>query len=111
MRTSTSTGAAAPAVADHAARMSGAMRERFIAVLLCGIIEQSAPGGISWRLCPHRPAMTDQQLSEFERAFRGFFYGVLPWSKLSELWARVDPAAGWYLYAIGEPPPAQPASP
>lgn len=55
--------------------------------------------------------MTDQQLSEFERAFRGFFYGVLPWSKLSGLWARVDPAAGWYLYAIGEPPPAQPASP
>jgi hypothetical protein len=47
---------------------------------------------------------------EFERAFRGLFHGVLPWRKLDELWQRIDPAAGWYLYAVGEPPPTQPST-
>jgi len=48
--------------------------------------------------------------SDFERAFRGLFHGVMKWDGLTRLWSRVDPGAGWYLYAIGEDPPANPAS-
>ncbi len=46
--------------------------------------------------------------SPFVRAFRGTFKGVLRWEQLDALWARVrrEPQ-GWYLYAIGEPPPSR----
>ena len=44
-------------------------------------------------------------------AFRGSFTSALRWHQLDALWERVRAAAGdgWYLYAIGEPPPAEPA--
>jgi len=51
----------------------------------------------------------DNKLSDFEREFRGLFHGVMKWDALARLWSVVDPGAGWYLYAIGEAPPAQPA--
>lgn len=43
----------------------------------------------------------------FLRAFHGTFTSALRWSDLDALWLRLraDAKAGWYLYAIGEPPP------
>jgi hypothetical protein len=45
-------------------------------------------------------------------AFRGGFTGMLRWDDLDRLWQTVlrEPA-GWYVYAVGETPPAAPASP
>lgn len=47
----------------------------------------------------------------FLRAFRGSFTSALRWSDLDALWMRLraDAKGGWYLYAIGEPPPVAPA--
>lgn len=47
----------------------------------------------------------------FLAAFRGSFTSALRWHQLDELWERVRERAdaGWYLYAIGEPPPSAPA--
>ena len=38
-------------------------------------------------------------------------YSLLSWQQLAEFWARIDPSAGWYLYAVGEMPPEAPAQP
>ena len=48
----------------------------------------------------------------FYIAFRGNFSGVLSWEDLDAFWevVRSNAAAGWYVYAIGEAPPAAPAS-
>lgn len=48
--------------------------------------------------------------SEFERLYGGRLYGVMSWNDLSNFWQRLDTAAGWYLYAVGEPAPAEPAT-
>jgi hypothetical protein len=42
------------------------------------------------------------------RAFRGSFTSALRWHQLDALWARIDARAdaGWFIYAVGEPPPA-----
>jgi hypothetical protein len=47
----------------------------------------------------------------FLAAFRGSFTSALRWHQLDALWGRVDERAGlgWYLYAVGEPPPGVPA--
>lgn len=47
----------------------------------------------------------------FLHAFRGSFTSALRWHQLDDLWAVLRACAGdgWYLYAVGEPPPAQPA--
>ncbi|MGB5253048.1 MAG: hypothetical protein WBN68_10020, partial [Sedimenticolaceae bacterium] len=44
-------------------------------------------------------------------AFRGSFTSALRWPQLDALWQRmrVQPA-GWYVYAVGEPPPSSPAT-
>jgi hypothetical protein len=44
--------------------------------------------------------------------FRGSFTSALRWHHLDALWdlLRADANGGWYLYAVGEPPPAAPAS-
>ena len=49
--------------------------------------------------------------AEFRREFRGTFYGVLRWEHLDELWERLraDADGGWYVYAVGEPPPEETA--
>ncbi len=46
-------------------------------------------------------------------AFRGSFINMLRWEQLDTLWAtlRAQTDAGWYIYAIGEPPPKTTASP
>jgi hypothetical protein len=45
------------------------------------------------------------------KTFRGGFSGIMRWAQLGELWKKVraDAAGGWYIYAIGEPPPEAPA--
>lgn len=43
----------------------------------------------------------------FLTTFRGSFTSALRWTDLDALWMRLraDANGGWYLYAIGEPPP------
>ncbi len=47
----------------------------------------------------------------FLHAFRGSFTSTLRWPQLDALWVRLRQRAGegWYLYAVGEPPPTEPA--
>lgn len=52
---------------------------------------------------------TAVQNPEFDRLFEGTLYSLLSWAQLSAFWERLDPAAGWYLYAVGEPRPETPA--
>jgi hypothetical protein len=56
---------------------------------------------------PARPA----QESAFLAAFRGSFTAALRWPQLDALWAAVreGSADGWYIYAVGEPPPQAPS--
>ena len=56
---------------------------------------------------------TNNQLSEFYNRFRGAFTGILRWEQLDALWKTVQSHAdaGWYIYAIGEEVPQEPASP
>ena len=56
---------------------------------------------------PQPPADADA----FLRAFRGSFTAALRWHQLDALWdvLRADADGGWYLYAVGEQPPAAPA--
>lgn len=51
--------------------------------------------------------------SEFMSAFRGSFTSTLRWHQLDALWAqlRSEPAADWFIYAVGETPPEIPATP
>jgi hypothetical protein len=46
---------------------------------------------------------------DFRTAFRGTFSGVLRWPQLDALWETLRAGAddGWYIYAVGEPPPGQ----
>ncbi len=50
-------------------------------------------------------------MSEFQALYSGRLWSVLSWEQLDAFWTRIDPAAGWYVYAVGEPPPAAPANP
>jgi hypothetical protein len=56
--------------------------------------------------------MGEQGTDPFRDAFRGRFENVLRWEQLDVLWdvLRADAANGWHIYAVGEPPPAQPVS-
>jgi hypothetical protein len=46
---------------------------------------------------------------EFDAVFDGTLYSLLSWTQLSAFWSGLDLSAGWYLYAVGEPRPDQPA--
>lgn len=39
--------------------------------------------------------------TEFQRLYTGRVWSVLGWDQLTALWQRIDPAAGWYLHAVG----------
>jgi hypothetical protein len=52
---------------------------------------------------------TAVQNSEFDRLFEGTLYSLLSWAQLTAFWERLDPHAGWYLYAVGEARPEAPA--
>jgi hypothetical protein len=49
----------------------------------------------------------DPQQQAFLQAFRGSFTSALRWHHLDALWKRLGERAenGWYIYAVGEPPP------
>jgi hypothetical protein len=55
--------------------------------------------------------MSEQVTDPFREAFRGRFENVLRWGQLDTFWdvLRADAAGGWHIYAVGEPPPVQPA--
>lgn len=42
--------------------------------------------------------------TEFQRLYTGRLWSVLAWDQLTALWQRIDPAAGWYLVAVGVSP-------
>lgn len=46
---------------------------------------------------------------DFDALFDGTLFSLLSWEQLTAFWARVDPAAGWYLYALGEARPEEAA--
>jgi len=48
--------------------------------------------------------------SEFDRLFDGQLYSLLSWAQLTAFWERLDTGAGWYLYALGEDRPSEPAN-
>ncbi len=50
--------------------------------------------------------------TDYLAAFSGGFHGILRWPQLDALWERLGARAGdgWYVYAVGEPPPEAPAT-
>lgn len=46
---------------------------------------------------------------QFDAVFDGTLFSLLTWEQLAAFWLRVDTGAGWYLYALGEQRPEQPA--
>ena len=48
--------------------------------------------------------------TEFEAKYWGTLFSVLSWEQLAKLWESVEPAAGWYLYAVGQEVPAAKAT-
>ncbi len=54
---------------------------------------------------------SDFQDQPYLQAFRGSFTSALRWHHLDDLWERVRACAGdgWYIYAVGEEPPAEPS--
>jgi hypothetical protein len=49
-------------------------------------------------------------MSDFQSLYSGRLWSVLSWEQLDAFWQRIDPGAGWYVYAIGEPVPTAPAA-
>ena len=45
----------------------------------------------------------------FSRALHGVLYGIMSWEQLADFWSKLEPSAGWYLYAVGETVPTDPA--
>lgn len=46
---------------------------------------------------------------EFDALFDGTLYSLLSWDQLDAFWQRLDATADWYLYALGEDRPEEPA--
>ena len=49
-------------------------------------------------------------MSNFQSLYRGRLWSLLSWEQLNAFWQRIDPAAGWYVYAVGESVPTEPAT-
>lgn len=49
-------------------------------------------------------------VSDFQRAYAGRLWSLMSWDQLTTFWSNVDPAAGWYLYAVGEGVPTAPSA-
>jgi hypothetical protein len=56
--------------------------------------------------------MNEQASDAFRAAFKGRFENVLRWQQMDALWDVLAQEADgqWYIYAVGEPPPTEPAS-
>lgn len=52
------------------------------------------------------------EVGEFQQLYAGRLCSLLSWEQLTEFWQRFLATAdhGWYLYAVGEPPPPSAAS-
>jgi hypothetical protein len=46
-----------------------------------------------------------QNSDAFSQALSGVLYGIMSWDQLDAFWNKLDPNAGWYLYAVGEAVP------
>ena len=57
--------------------------------------------------------MKEQAADPFRSAFKGRFENVLRWQQLDALWDVLEGDADgqWYIYAVGEQPPTDTASP
>ena len=53
--------------------------------------------------------MLAAQNPEFDALFDGMLFSLLSWNQLTTFWQKLDTDAGWYLYALGEARPEQPA--
>lgn len=49
-------------------------------------------------------------MSGFHELYSGRLWSVMSWDQLAAFWGRIDPKAGWYVYAVGEMVPATPAT-
>jgi hypothetical protein len=58
------------------------------------------------------PPPAEAPAPDFLSRFRGPFRGILTWAQLDTLWDTVRGMAdaGWYIYAVGQPPPEKPAT-
>ena len=56
--------------------------------------------------------MNEQARDPFRAAFKGRFENVLRWQQMDALWdvLEMDADAQWYIYAVGEQPPTEPAT-
>ncbi|MFN6961511.1 MAG: hypothetical protein ACK4N6_04645 [Rhodocyclaceae bacterium] len=54
--------------------------------------------------------MSQPGTSEFQRLYTGRLWSVMSWERLDTFWKRIEPDGGWYVYAVGEPPPSAPVS-
>lgn len=50
--------------------------------------------------------------SSYQQSFNGLFSSLLRWDDLSQFWKQLEQGEqnGWYIYAVGEPPPTTTAS-
>lgn len=50
--------------------------------------------------------------TSYQQAFNGLFTSLLQWDDLSDFWSALQQQRleGWYIYAIGEPPPSTPVN-
>jgi hypothetical protein len=69
----------------------------------CLAREYNAPIACFNRVRHGRRALNE--ITEFDTLFNGTLYSLLSWKQLTAFWDKVDPNAGWYLYAIGEERP------
>jgi hypothetical protein len=53
---------------------------------------------------------SSHQRDEFDRYYNGLLYSVMRWDQLTSFWQKVDAGAGWYLYAVGQAVPQEPAA-
>ena len=56
--------------------------------------------------------MDDAVQQKYLQAFRGNFTSLMRWHQLDAFWERLKQQAddGWYIYAVGEAPPGEPAT-
>jgi hypothetical protein len=49
------------------------------------------------------------QSNDYLKIFKGSFTSALRWPQLDDLWrvVKADANSGWYIYAIGDPPPEE----
>ncbi len=52
------------------------------------------------------------ELTPYRKQFHGAFTSLLKWEKLTEFWKQLcaGDCTGWYIYAIGETVPTEPAT-